>query len=198
MLARSPLLALYQPHLVHASLVLSFQTVAEMRYGALKAHWGEERSQNLEQFFSFFDLALYTDDLATHWAQIMFDARQAGRRLEAGDAWIAATASLLKRAIANTRQGLLPARLPVGDGLLLCLIAALHRAVDTAIASSHPKVTTVPFSHDSIAASMMSWALSASSPEPSISSGRAPARFCSTQRPMRLGNVSLKPIMPPR
>jgi tRNA(fMet)-specific endonuclease VapC len=95
MLARSPLLALYQPHLVNASLILSFQTVAEMRYGALKANWGEERSQNLEQFFTFFDLALYTDDLATHWAQIMFDARRAGRRLEAGDAWIAATASLL-------------------------------------------------------------------------------------------------------
>src|SRR5439155_27259673 len=61
----------------------------------------------------------------------------------------------------------------------------------------YPTVTTVPFSHDSIAASMMSCAFRASSPEPSISSGRAPARFCSTQRPMRLANVSPKPIMPP-
>ena len=46
--------------------------------------------------------------------------------------------------------------------------------------------TTASVSHDFIAASMTFCALSASSPDPSISSGDASSRFCSIHRPMRL------------
>jgi predicted nucleic acid-binding protein len=49
----------------------------------------------LEQFLLEFDVVMFTDDLAHRWAEVIYDARQAGRRLEAGDAWIAATARLL-------------------------------------------------------------------------------------------------------
>lgn len=39
MLNQNPLLALYYVHLLNATWLISFQTVAEMRFGALKAEW---------------------------------------------------------------------------------------------------------------------------------------------------------------
>jgi len=48
MLNQNPLLALYYVHLLNASWLISFQTVAEMRFGALKANWGTARQQQLE------------------------------------------------------------------------------------------------------------------------------------------------------
>jgi tRNA(fMet)-specific endonuclease VapC len=95
LLARSPRLRPYEPHLQNALLVLSFQTVAEMRFGALTANWGRARRRSLEEFSTVFHVLGCTDGLATHWAEVMHGARQVGRRLEAGDAWIAATARYL-------------------------------------------------------------------------------------------------------
>jgi tRNA(fMet)-specific endonuclease VapC len=92
LLDRHSLLNAYRPFLEGASLILSFQTVAEMRFGALKAGWGEKRKQQLEQFFGSFYLMPYSDPLGTVWAEIMFEARKNGSRLETGDGWIAATA----------------------------------------------------------------------------------------------------------
>jgi tRNA(fMet)-specific endonuclease VapC len=112
LLDRSPLLALYQPHLEHASLCLSFQTVAEMRFGALKANWGTRRKRSLEQFFTAFHLVVYTDQLSVHWAEVMYEARQAGRRLEAGDAWIAATARYLNAPLLAHDKDFSPAACP--------------------------------------------------------------------------------------
>lgn len=64
MLGGSTLLAPYQPHMQGATLFLGFQTVAEMRFGALKANWGAPRRQVLEQFFANFNIVLYNDALA--------------------------------------------------------------------------------------------------------------------------------------
>lgn len=91
----SPLFALYQPLIDESSPVLCFQTIAEMRFGAILRRWSARRQRELETFLADFDVIVYSDVLATHWAQIMHDARRAGRRLEAGDAWIAATAGYL-------------------------------------------------------------------------------------------------------
>jgi predicted nucleic acid-binding protein len=85
----------YLPHLAVSSPVLSFQTVAELRFGALKAGWGVRRQQELELFIGQYELVPYSDELAWHWAEVMRDAANAGRRLDAGDAWIAATAKRL-------------------------------------------------------------------------------------------------------
>src|SRR5207249_10447251 len=62
LLDRSPFLAPYRPHLENASLLLSFQTVAEMRFGALKANWGEERKRDLESFFTAFDVVIRSEE----------------------------------------------------------------------------------------------------------------------------------------
>ena len=85
----------YLPHMQSALSVLPFQTVAEMRLGASLAQWGEARMARLEQFFAD-ALIQEQDDASIHcWVRIMREARQAGRRLESGDGWIAATALLL-------------------------------------------------------------------------------------------------------
>jgi predicted nucleic acid-binding protein len=74
---------------------ISFQTVAEMRLGARLSRWGPRRQQLLEELLATLQVVAYTDALASRWATIMEAARLSGRRLESGDAWIAATASLL-------------------------------------------------------------------------------------------------------
>jgi predicted nucleic acid-binding protein len=63
MLDRHALLDAYRPFLEGASLVLSFQTVAEMRFGSLKANWGEKRKQELERFIEAFYIVSYSDAL---------------------------------------------------------------------------------------------------------------------------------------
>jgi tRNA(fMet)-specific endonuclease VapC len=90
-----PLLISHRTLIARSNLILSFQTVAEMRYGALVAGWGNRRRQGLDAFFLDFDILTYSDPLSHLWAEVMTDSRRVGRRLEAGDAWIAATARLL-------------------------------------------------------------------------------------------------------
>jgi predicted nucleic acid-binding protein len=92
---KKPELASYKVHFPDALLAISFQTIAEMRYGALRANWGTTRREHLEQFFRRFAVVGYQDQLVSCWAEIMNDAAKVGRRLEAGDAWVAATARYL-------------------------------------------------------------------------------------------------------
>ena len=92
---KNPLIALYRPHITGATPVLCFQTVGEMRYGSLKAEWGQERNHRLEQFLQDTDIIHSSEALTRLWAEIMRESRRIGKRLEAADAWIAATALLL-------------------------------------------------------------------------------------------------------
>jgi predicted nucleic acid-binding protein len=112
LLNRNPLLSLYQSYLHNASLCISFQTVAEMRFGALRAGWGAVRRRNLELFLSAFNLIVYSDELGDHWAQVVDEARRAGRRLEAGDAWIAATARLISAPLLTHDRDFSPGACP--------------------------------------------------------------------------------------
>ena len=72
--------------------VLCFQTVAELLYWAEKQGWEQESQIDLRQFIKKFLIVPYTFDLAEIWAAIKHLSSSAGRRLEAGDCWIAATA----------------------------------------------------------------------------------------------------------
>jgi tRNA(fMet)-specific endonuclease VapC len=85
----------YEPHLVGFTQTLSFQTVAEMREGALLSNWSERRRQGLEEFLRQFVVAPFSDAVASEWARIRVEGKKAGFRLEVGDAWIAATAAAL-------------------------------------------------------------------------------------------------------
>ena len=91
-----PEIIAYHSHFASSPLVyISFQTVAEMKLGSLLKNWGELKRNKLERFFSGVQIVDYSIGLADKWAIVMKEARLAGRRLEAGDAWIAATALLL-------------------------------------------------------------------------------------------------------
>ncbi|MCC6667457.1 MAG: hypothetical protein IT375_27155 [Polyangiaceae bacterium] len=55
---------------------------------------GHHERTGLEHFLSRFVVVPYPTELAQTWAKIMTAARRKGRRMEAGDAWITATAVL--------------------------------------------------------------------------------------------------------
>ena len=95
LLNQDPVVRQYDSDLDEAVLIISFQTVAEMRYGALLANWGFHRVERLEEHFRDFEVIEYSDGLAYCWAQVMLDARRAGRRLESADGWVAATAKFM-------------------------------------------------------------------------------------------------------
>src|SRR5687767_14079382 len=90
----STLRALYEPEIVGSTLAISFQTVAELWSWAEESQWGPNLRDGLEVFIAQFVLVPYTTELAQTWARLMTHARRVGRRLEAGDGWIAASAAL--------------------------------------------------------------------------------------------------------
>ncbi|MBI4951448.1 MAG: PIN domain-containing protein [Myxococcales bacterium] len=88
----SPQRARYEPFLRGHIAALSFQTVAELWAWAEQRAWAQPQRTALGAFLARFVLLPHTDELNRAWALVMTQARRAGRRLEAGDGWIAATA----------------------------------------------------------------------------------------------------------
>jgi tRNA(fMet)-specific endonuclease VapC len=88
----SPQRKAYEPDLLGHSLALSFQSVAELLQWAEEKKWGARERNALDSFIDRFVVVPFDIDLARAWARVMTHSRSIGRRLEAGDAWIAATA----------------------------------------------------------------------------------------------------------
>jgi len=82
----------YEDHMRGQVLALSFQTVAELWDWAEASGWGETSRQGLDAFIRRFLVIPYDYELAQAWARVMEASRRDGRRFEAGDCWIAATA----------------------------------------------------------------------------------------------------------
>ena len=89
---KDALRAKYEPHMRGQTLALSFQTVAELWDWAENNRWGDNARQGLDAFIRRFLVIPYDYELAKIWAQVMSAARRDGRRLEAGDCWVVATA----------------------------------------------------------------------------------------------------------
>ena len=88
----SSLRSLYEPHMKGNTLALSFQSVAELWSWAEERGWGEKQREGLDAFLRRFLVIPYDFELAKMWARINAHCKKIGRRLEAGDAWIVATA----------------------------------------------------------------------------------------------------------
>jgi tRNA(fMet)-specific endonuclease VapC len=73
-------------------LAVSFQSVAEIWAWAEENNWGDTQRAGLVAFLRRFLVIPYDSELAKAWARISTHCKRQGRRLEAGDAWIAATA----------------------------------------------------------------------------------------------------------
>ena len=84
----------YRRHLETRQWTISFMTAAELEQWALLANWQAKRIEWLRTHLKQFVIIPTSRDLVLKWAETMFVARKAGRRLETADAWIAATALL--------------------------------------------------------------------------------------------------------
>jgi|SRR5947209_16038954 len=92
-----PLLTRYRPHFRGLDLVLSFVTVAELRFGAYSDGWGQERIAALEdRFRRVSGIAMPDNDLVEQQARLRTACKRAGHalhdKIHEADRWIAATA----------------------------------------------------------------------------------------------------------
>jgi tRNA(fMet)-specific endonuclease VapC len=87
---------LYEPHLRGSLPFVSFMTVAELEQWALLRNWGTARKARLEAHLQQFTLIPFDRPLCRQWAEVRYEGKTKGRKIETGDAWIAATALLYK------------------------------------------------------------------------------------------------------
>ncbi len=81
---------------------ISFQTIDELWFGALKDDWGDKRRNQLDMHIWRHEVIESSPELAKISASLRLNRERVGRRLETADAWIAATALLLKCPLAST------------------------------------------------------------------------------------------------
>jgi predicted nucleic acid-binding protein len=84
----------YLPLLRDRKLLVSFMTEAELEQWILLAKWGADRIWRFRAFMNRFASVPSSRDLILQWAAVIAAARANGRRIDAADAWIAATALL--------------------------------------------------------------------------------------------------------
>src|ERR1051326_2289019 len=82
----------YVPHIKGNILALSFQSVAELWAWAEENNWGGREREGLNIFLKKFLIIPFDIELTRVWAKVSTECKKIGRRLEAGDAWIIATA----------------------------------------------------------------------------------------------------------
>ena len=92
----SRLAAIYEPIIVGPPAFISFQTAAELRYGALRRIWGAARMRKLEAGIAEAETVHSGPDLVLVYAQLRVDCERIGHALgqrdHAADRWIASTA----------------------------------------------------------------------------------------------------------
>ena len=97
---------LYRPHLARRGLFISFQTMAELDAWALSHRWRQRRRDEMEEHLARrYTVVRYTRDLAPLWAFATVEAERVGQPIEAGDAWIAATALLFRIPLVTHNPG---------------------------------------------------------------------------------------------
>lgn len=81
----------YERHFVGRYPCLAFQTVAELRLWAIVRQWGAKRIGRLDEVLKHYVVLPYDPAMAVAWATIVH-RRGLGRPIQAGDAWVAASA----------------------------------------------------------------------------------------------------------
>lgn len=92
LMSGGPLAQAYEPYILGHTMVIAFQTVAELRFGAYRARWGERRIGALEEYLKSFAVVFPDDATCERWGRLRTEAERKGRHIDASDAWIAATA----------------------------------------------------------------------------------------------------------
>ena len=95
-----PLADLYGDVLAGRNILISFVTVAELRYGALRAGWGAKRRNELEETIDAAKVVWPGHGLASEYAALRAECVAAGHGLaeksNEADRWVAATARYVK------------------------------------------------------------------------------------------------------
>jgi tRNA(fMet)-specific endonuclease VapC len=71
---------------------LSFMIVAELHRWAIARRWGEDRRESLLAAIHRCVVLPFDEAMAETWAKVAVERARAGRPIECGDCWIAATA----------------------------------------------------------------------------------------------------------
>jgi predicted nucleic acid-binding protein len=102
---RSPLSGPYEELIGPRPIAVAFQTVMELRFGALNANWGELRRRKLDRELTKYSLLQPDDDTATVCAELRHRCVRFGHalgdKIHDGDRWIAATAIRLRVPLAS-------------------------------------------------------------------------------------------------
>lgn len=96
----NPLADQYRHLIGVAPVLLSFQTVMELRFGALRAGWGELRRRRLERRIGELTVLQPDDEMVRLCAELRSECQRIGHalgdKLHDGDRWIAAAAIRLR------------------------------------------------------------------------------------------------------
>lgn len=88
-------------------LLVSFQTVEELWFGAYKRGWGARRLGVLEHHLQQYEVVWPNSNLVDLCARLRHERRSVGREMGQADAWIAATALLLDCPLASSDRDFL-------------------------------------------------------------------------------------------
>jgi len=95
-LSETALIAVYEPIIVGRPAFLSFQTVAELHFGALRRNWGAARMRKLDAKIAAAQVVHSGEDLGATYAHLRAECvrlgHALGQREHDADRWIAATA----------------------------------------------------------------------------------------------------------
>jgi len=95
-LSETALIAVYEPIIVGRPAFLSFQTVAELHFGALRRNWGAARMRKLDAKIAAAQVVHSGEDLVATYAHLRAECvrlgHALGQREHDADRWIAATA----------------------------------------------------------------------------------------------------------
>jgi tRNA(fMet)-specific endonuclease VapC len=99
------LAAIYEPVIVGRLAFISFQTAAELRYGALLRNWGEVRMRKLEARINEAEIVHSGPELILVYAQLRVECERIGHALHQrehdADRWVATTALRLGIALVS-------------------------------------------------------------------------------------------------
>lgn len=97
----------YWDQILELHLLVSFQTVEELWFGAYKRGWGARRLGVLERHLQQYEVVWPNSNLVDLCARLRHERRSVGREMGQADAWIAATALLLDCPLASSDRDFL-------------------------------------------------------------------------------------------
>ena len=91
----------YENHIRDKHLIISFQTLEELWYGAYSAGWGDKRMQEVADHLKEYEVFWVDDELVEICARLRSELKSKGYSLLQSDAWIASTAIMLGCSLAT-------------------------------------------------------------------------------------------------